>query len=96
MPVLSRNQGPRGARFFDEGGELMFVHVLDGSTRFGPRPATDEDLGAFPVEFGEYQKRAMAERDNTQADFPGAPPVTFSDPPGGPPAKREPRPRGRQ
>lgn len=86
MPVLTRNTGPRGPRFFEEGGEIMFVHVLDGSTRFGPRPATDEDRTDHPTAWLAY-----CAEDET---FPGAPPVTFADPVGGRPPERTPRRRG--
>lgn len=86
MPVLTRNTGPRGPRFFDEGDQIMFVHVLDGSTRFGPREATDQDRAEHPEAWKVY----------SQADesFPGTPPVTFTDPPEGRPVTRQYRRRG--
>jgi hypothetical protein len=48
MPTLQRSVSQRGARFYQEGDELMFVRHLDASTREGPRPATAEDRSAHP------------------------------------------------
>ncbi len=48
MPTLQRSVSIRGARFYREGEEVMFVRHLDASTREGPRPATDEDRAVHP------------------------------------------------
>ncbi len=48
MPALERRISLRGARFWIDGGELMFCNQIDGSTRDGPRPATSADRDAFP------------------------------------------------
>jgi hypothetical protein len=72
MPAIIRNTGPRGPRFFEDGGELRFVNVVDASTRDGPREATDEDRMAHPEAFRAYEK-------NDESMFPGAKPmITFS------------------
>ena len=42
MPTLQRSVSIRGARFYREGDDVLFVHHLDASTREGPRAATDE------------------------------------------------------
>lgn len=75
MPAIIRNTGPRGPRFFEDGGELRFVNVVDASTRDGPREATDEDRLAHPEAFAAYEA-------NDQSMFPGAKPmITFSGEP---------------
>ncbi len=51
MPTLQRSLSMRGARFYRDGEEVMFVHHVDASTREGPRPATDEDRLAHPEEW---------------------------------------------
>ncbi|HUZ12664.1 MAG TPA: hypothetical protein VMU93_07450 [Caulobacteraceae bacterium] len=48
MPPLERMISLRGPRFFRDGERLMFVNHLDGSTRDGPRPATQADRAAHP------------------------------------------------
>lgn len=83
MPALNRMTGPRGPRFYHDDGKLMFVHVLDGSTRFGPREATKEDAEYHPEAFAQY----AASLDNPDlGDLPDKPVLTFVDPEGGPPA----------
>ena len=48
MPALQRSVSLRGARFYRDGEEVVFVRHLDASTREGPRPATDEDRAGHP------------------------------------------------
>lgn len=43
MLAPSRLLGPRGPRFYGEGAQIMFVNVLDSTTREGPRQATKAD-----------------------------------------------------
>lgn len=43
----------RGPRFFEQDGELMFEHVIDGSNRIGPRPATDDDRRVHPQAYAD-------------------------------------------
>jgi len=75
MPALVRNASPRGPRFYEDAGRLMFVNILDASTRDGPRPATAEDKKAHAATFAAFK---AGEPDA----FPGSQPlVTFSDPP---------------
>lgn len=80
MPAIIRNTGPRGPRFYEDGGELKFVNTVDASTRDGPRDATDEDRVAHPEAFAAYER-------NDESMFPGAKPmIAFSGkrPPGVP------------
>lgn len=75
MPAIIRNTGPRGPRFFEDGGDLRFVNVVDASTRDGPREATDEDRIAHPEAFAAYERA-------DESMFPGATPmITFSGEP---------------
>ena len=85
MPVLERRIAIRGPRFFTEDGELMFVNHLDGSTREGPRKATESDIEAHP--------KAFAERDGPGQDAPGKPMIS-ADGHGRPP-ERQVRPKTR-
>jgi hypothetical protein len=79
MISLQRNAViQRGPRFFERDGELMFENVIDGSTRFGPRPATDEDRARYP---GAYAQMG----DDPQINPPL---VTYVEPEGG----RDPEP----
>jgi hypothetical protein len=49
MPqVLQRSVSVRGPKFFHDGNVLMFVFWYDASTRDGPRPATNDDMLAYP------------------------------------------------
>lgn len=77
MPAaIIRNTGPRGPRFYEDGEELMFVNVVDASTRDGPRPATEADMEAHP-------EAVAALKSNETSTFPGAKPlITFVDPNG--------------
>lgn len=75
MPTLNRLISVRGPRFYLDGDEVMFVNHLDGSTREGPRAATEEDRRSFPEAYA-----AMGE------DGVGRPLVSFSEPEGGKPA----------
>lgn len=77
MPALQRSAAPRGARFYQDGGKLMFVNVLDASTRDGPRPATAVDKKAYPEALDAFQVGG--------ADvFPGSRPlVSFDEPKAG-------------
>lgn len=86
MSAIERRLSIRGARFYDD-GELMFVNHLDGSTRDGPRIATDADKQAHPGAFRAY---VAAPTEN-----PLTPLVSFRDPPDGPPPK-EPGPYARK
>ena len=54
MPALQRSVSMRGARFYRDGEEVVFVHHLDASTREGPRLATDEDRAAHPDEWAAF------------------------------------------
>lgn len=74
MPVLQRSSAPRGARFYEDAGELMFVNVLDACTWDGPRAATDEDRLDHPDPWARYE----AGQPDPAADF--APMITFSTP----------------
>ena len=74
MPVLERRISLRGPRFWIEGDELMFCNQIDGSTRDGPRLATNTDAEAHPEAF------AASEAEQNQADPPGKPLVTAVDP----------------
>lgn len=57
MPALQRNSAVfHMPRFYDEGEKLMWVYDLDGSTRMGPREATDDDLVKYPEAFARYQE----------------------------------------
>lgn len=71
MPSLQRSITKRGPRFYEDGGKLMFVNVVDGSTRDGPRVATAADKKAHPAALA-----AMG----TMDDGLGRPLVTFQDP----------------
>jgi hypothetical protein len=72
MPTLERRISLRGPRFWLDDGALMFANQLDGSTRDGPRAATDEDKAAHPS--------ALAMVETVTADPPGRPLVTAIDP----------------
>jgi len=54
MPALRRSVSIRGARFYQDGDEVMFVRHLDASTREGPRAATDEDRAGHPEAWADY------------------------------------------
>jgi hypothetical protein len=72
MNAIIRNMGPRGARFYDDNGVLMFVNVVDASTRDGPREATDDDRMANPEAYAKMDA-------STEDMFPGAKPlITFT------------------
>ncbi len=71
MPVLERRISLRGPRFWRDGQVVMFERHLDGSTREGPRPATDADRAAHP--------EAFAALDAVTADAPGKPPIVAHD-----------------
>lgn len=80
MPALLRNSSPRGPRFYEDDGELLFMHVFDPNTVDGPRHATDEDRVAHPAAYAEYERRAADP--GVQDVFPGVkPPVTFKGEP---------------
>jgi len=72
MPALERRISLRGPRFWRDGEALMFERQLDGSTREGPRPATDADRAAWP--------EALAAADGGTAEAPGRPLLTAHDP----------------
>lgn len=74
MPALQRSSAPRGARFYEDGGEIMFVHVLDATSRIGPREATDADRAEHPESWRRYED----DLPDPATEF--APMVTFSDP----------------
>ena len=87
MPALNRMTGPRGARFYDEDGVLMFVNVMDGSTRFGPREAVAIDAEAHPEAWADYKSRLEAtESGAPKDDMPDRPMLEALDPAGGKPA----------
>lgn len=50
----------RGAQFFEEDGELMFMFRADASTQIGPRPAVDEDKKKHPVAYDAYLRARQA------------------------------------
>jgi hypothetical protein len=54
MPALQRSVSIRGARFYQEGDQVMFVRHLDASTREGPRAATNQDRWTHPEAWGEF------------------------------------------
>ena len=81
MPVLQRRISIRGPRFWSEGGRLLFVEHLDGSTRIGPREATAADKAAHAEAWAAFQAG--------EPPAPLAPQVAFADPPDHP--KRRPR-----
>ena len=54
MPALQRSVSMRGARFYRDGEEVVFVRHLDASTREGPRPATDEDRADHPDAWAQF------------------------------------------
>lgn len=87
MPALQRSSAPRGARFYEDGDKVMFINVLDATTRFGPHEATQADMDAHP--------KAMADfLDGTPPMPPGSSPlVTFEDPPEGRPQEAAPKAR---
>ena len=60
MPTLQRSVAPRGARFFEAGEEVMFVHQLDPSTRDGPRPAEEADRIGHPEAWAAFAATATA------------------------------------
>jgi len=62
MPTLQRSVSIRGARFYREGGQVMFVRHLDASTREGPRAATDEDRVAHPEAWAALGEPAPQKR----------------------------------
>jgi hypothetical protein len=98
MSAIIRNVGPRGPRFYEDQGALMFINVIDASTKEGPREATDEDRKEHPRAY-----EAMGA--NMDDLFPGAKPLisfTGRAPPGTPdptllakPALEEPAPRAK-
>ena len=55
MPALQRSVSVRGARFYPEGDEVMFVRHLDASTREGPRFATEADKAAHAEAWAAFQ-----------------------------------------
>ena len=78
MPTPDRLISVRGPRFYREGGELMFVLHLDGSTRDGPRPATKADKAAHAEALGVFER----------GEAPAlGPRVTFDDPAASPARK---------
>lgn len=79
MPALVRSSAPRGARFYEDGDKVMFINVLDATTRFGPHEATQADMDAHP--------KAMEDFLEGKPVLPpgSAPLVTFEDPPEGRP-----------
>ena len=60
MPTLQRSVSIRGARFYREDDQVMFVRHLDASTREGPRPATDEDKAAHPEAWKEFEQSPLS------------------------------------
>ncbi|HEY5412902.1 MAG TPA: hypothetical protein VIJ94_19470 [Caulobacteraceae bacterium] len=63
MPALQRSVSQRGARFYQDGEQIMFVRHLDASTREGPRAATEADRAAHPDAWAAFE----AERPLPQA-----------------------------
>lgn len=54
---LIRNVTLRGAKFYRDGDDqtrVLFVNNLDGSTRDGPREATEADVEAHSEAFGAF------------------------------------------
>lgn len=106
-PVLSRQTTLRGPRFYRSGEDravILFVNVLDASTREGPREATTADAEAYPKAFETFADADAAEqrgRPNMTgkplADEPLRPLVTFRDPAEGkPPHEKGPHERRRE
>lgn len=81
MPAIIRNTGPRGPRFFEDGGVLRFVNVVDASTRDGPRDATDEDRQTHPEAFAAFGREdaSMFPGAQPMVTFTGEPPPQLSD-----------------
>jgi hypothetical protein len=97
MTSPARMTGPRGPRFYDQGDELTFVLILDGNTRFGPFPATEQHMSEHPEAYRQYLAEKAAEaRGEAASDFPGRPVISAMDPPEGRPEPRPPKVRGRQ
>lgn len=88
MPVLERSIALRGPKFYRDGKEELFVNHIDGSTRDGPRPATDEDRAAHTKAYATY----LGDGDKAAEAF--APPVAMvvTTPADGPPPKPAARP----
>jgi hypothetical protein len=82
MPVVRRSNAPRGPRFYQDDGNLMFLNVVDSMTQDGPREATDEDRLSNPQAWEIFE----GTRPDPVAAF--APMVQFADPPGGRPAEK--------
>lgn len=80
MPALERRLGPRGPRFWMDGATLMFANQFDGSTRDGPREATDEDIR---LHHDAHEASLVVITDDTGREIaaaPGVPLVTFKTP----------------
>lgn len=82
MPALERRISLRGPRFWDEGNTMMFCNQIDGSTRDGPRPATQEDEDAHP--------EAFAAALNADSSAPGSPMISVRNPAQKPPPAPKP------
>ena len=57
MPALDRQISQRGPKFFRQDGRLMFVHHIDGSTRDGPREATEADRKAHEALYRAFTRK---------------------------------------
>lgn len=60
-----------GPRFFLDGADLMFEHVIDGSNRIGPRLARPRDKDDHPEAWGLYQAEQPS-RDDVADTVPRA------------------------
>ena len=72
MPALQRRISLRGPRFYEDGGKLMFVNHLDGSSCIGPRVATKDDKKDYAESFAAFQAGDVP--------TPMGPLVTFTTP----------------
>lgn len=51
----------RGAKFFRDHDTEMYEFVIDGGSKVGPRPATEEDKKTYPAEYALFQSQTAAE-----------------------------------
>ena len=67
-PVLKRSVSMRGPKFYHDGGVLMFINFIDGSTQDGPRVATHEDMTAYPLALINAENPLQAYEESPPSD----------------------------
>jgi hypothetical protein len=62
-----------GARFFQDGENVMFEFAIDHGNKIGPRPATDTDKVKHPAAWAAYEAGIAAQASPAESPPPSEP-----------------------